>query len=271
MTSADITSDLPESRAIPRQWIVTGGQILLGLALLGAWEWGARAFGPLFFAPPLATAQRIVEMALNGKLLTDTIATLRVSALGFVIGCVVGVGLPFLLRLSERATQAIEPFIMASMGIPKYALTPWLILWFGIGDRPKVIVVTLFVFYIVFITVLAGVRGVDQRLISMARVVGASERTIDRKVIWVSILPFFFTGLKVALPRAVSAAIVGEFLVATEGIGFSIERARQLSDTTGVFAGIVVAVALVLLINAVVNALERRALKWRPTDRDMQI
>ena len=271
MTSADITSDLTESRAIPRQWIVTGGQILLGLALLGAWEWGARAFGPLFFAPPLATAQRIVEMALNGKLLTDTIATLRVSALGFVIGCAVGVGLPFLLRLSERATQAIEPFIMASMGIPKYALTPWLILWFGIGDRPKVIVVTLFVFYIVFITVFAGVRGVDQRLISMARVVGASERTIDRKVIWVSILPFFFTGLKVALPRAVSAAIVGEFLVATEGIGFSIERARQLSDTTGVFAGIVVAVALVLVINAIVNALERRALKWRPTDRDMQI
>jgi NitT/TauT family transport system permease protein len=271
MTSADITSDLRESRAIPRQWIVTGGQILLGLALLGAWEWGARAFGPLFFAPPLATARRIVEMAMNGQLLTDTIATLRVSALGFVIGCVCGIGLPFLLRLSERATQAIEPFIMASMGIPKYALTPWLILWFGIGDRPKVIVVTLFVFYIVFITVFAGVRGVDQRLVNMARVIGANERAIARKVIWVSLLPFFFTGLKVAMPRAVSAAIVGEFLVATEGIGFSIERARQLSDTTGVFAGIVVAVALVLLINAIVNALERRALKWRPTDRDMQI
>ena len=131
--------------------------------------------------------------------------------------------------------------------------------------------VTLFVFYIVFITVFAGIRGVDQRLINMARIVGASERTIARKVIWISLLPFFFTGLKIALPRAVSAAIVGEFLVATEGVGFSIERARQLSDTTGVFAGIVVAVALVLIINAVVNALERHALKWRPTDRDMQL
>ena len=160
---------------------------------------------------------------------------------------------------------------MASMGIPKYALTPWLILWFGIGDAPKTIVVTLFVFYIVFITVFAGVRGVDQRLINMARVIGASERTIARKVIWVALLPFFFTGLKVALPRAVSAAIVGEFLVAVEGVGFSIERARQLSDTTGVFAGIVVAVALVLIINVAVNALERHALKWRPTDRDMQL
>jgi NitT/TauT family transport system permease protein len=271
MSSVDITSELSAGHAIPRHWIVIGGRVLLGVALLAAWEWGARAFGPLFFAPPLATAQRIVEMAGNGKLLADIVATLRVSVTGFVIGCIVGIGLPFLLRLSPRVTAAVEPFILASMGIPKYALTPWLILWFGIGDAPKVIVVTLFVFYITFITVFAGIRGVDQRLVNMARIIGASERTIERKVIWISLLPFFFTGLKVALPRAVSAAIVGEFLVSVEGIGFSIERARQLSDTTGVFAGIVVAVTLVLIINAAVNALERRALKWRPTDRDMQI
>ena len=271
MSTADVTSEFSESHAIPRQWIVTGGRLALAVALLASWEWGARAFGPLFFAPPLATVQRIVEMAGNGKLLTDTVATLRVSVMGFVIGCTAGISLPFLLRLSPRAASAIEPFIMASMGVPKYALTPWLILWFGIGDAPKAIVVTLFVFYIVFITVFAGVRGVDQRLVNMARIIGASERTIARKVIWISLLPFFFTGLKVALPRAVSAAIVGEFLVAVEGVGFSIERARQLSDTTGVFAGIVVAVTLVLIINAVVNALERRALKWRPTDRDMQL
>jgi NitT/TauT family transport system permease protein len=271
MTSADIAAAHQDAPAISRKWIVIGGRIVLAIGLLRLWEWGARAFGPLFFAHPIATAQRIVEMEANGKLLVDTIATLRVSALGFVIGCVCGIGLPFLLRRSERATQAIEPFIMASMGIPKYALTPWLILWFGIGDAPKVVVVTLFVFYIVFITVFAGVRNVDQRLVNMARVIGASERTIARKVVWISLLPFFFTGRKVALPRAVSAAIVGEFLVATEGIGFSIERARQLSDTTGVFAGIVVAVALVLAINAVVNLLERRALRWRPVERDMQV
>jgi NitT/TauT family transport system permease protein len=271
MSSADIASAYSESRGIPRQWIVTGGRILLAVALLAAWDWGARAFGPLFFAPPLATAQRIAEMAMSGQLFIDILATMRVSVLGFVIGCICGIGLPFLLRLSARVTAAVEPFIMASQGIPKYALTPWLILWFGIGDAPKVIVVTLFTFYITFITVLAGIRGVDQRLINMARIIGANERSIARKVIWISVLPFFFTGLKVALPRAVSAAIVGEFLVATEGVGYSIEHARQLSDTTGVFAGIVVAVTLVLIINAVVNKLERRALRWRPLDRDMQL
>ncbi len=84
--------------------------------------------------------------------------------------------LPFLLRRSARATEAVEPYIMATMGIPKYALAPWLILWFGIGDMPKLVVVVLVVFYIVFITTFAGIRGVDQRLINMARVIGASER-----------------------------------------------------------------------------------------------
>ena len=87
----------------------------------------------------------------------------------------------------------------------------------------------------------------------MARIVGASETVIAREMIWKSLLPFFFTGLKVALPRAVSATIVGEFLVATEGVGHYIEHARQISDTTGVFAGIVIAMVLVLAINAVVE------------------
>jgi NitT/TauT family transport system permease protein len=271
MTNTEIAAGYSEPRAIPRQWIVIGGRILLALALLAAWEWAARALGPLFFAPPRATAERIMAMAASGQLVTDIVATMQVSAIGFAIGCACGVGLPFLLLPSPRAAAAIEPFIMAPQGVPKYALTPWLILWFGIGDAPKVIVVTLFVFYITFITVFAGIRGVDRRLIDMARVFGASERTIARKVIWISLLPFFFTGLKVALPRAVSAAIVGEFLVATQGVGYSIEHARQLSDTTGVFAGIVIAVTLVLIVNAIVNALERRALRWRPTDRDMQL
>src|SRR2546423_13113293 len=124
-------------------------------------------------------------------MLTDIEATLRVSALGFVIACVAGVLLPFLLRRSPRLTDAVEPYIMASMGIPKYALAPWLILWFGIGDLPKLVVVVLMVFYIIFITTFAGIRAVDRRLIDMARVAGAGEAVIAREIIWKSLLPFF--------------------------------------------------------------------------------
>jgi NitT/TauT family transport system permease protein len=271
MTDATLPIETPSEPIASHRWLIHGGRIALVLLLLLGWEYGARTLGPLFFAPPLATAQRLWEIALNGRMLTDIMATMRVALAGFAIAGIAGVLLPFLLRHSQRTTEAVEPAIMFTMGIPKYALAPWLILWFGIGDMPKLVVVALVVFYIVFITTLAGIRGVDRRLISMARVIGASERRISREIIWTSLLPFFFTGLKIAFPRAVSATIVGEFLVATEGVGRYIEGARQVSDTTGVFAGVVVALTLVLIINAIVNAIEKWSLRWRPVEREMEL
>jgi NitT/TauT family transport system permease protein len=272
MTHVQLTiTDASVDHAASRKWLVYGGRVALALALILAWEYGARTLGRLFFAPPLDVLQRLGELARSGQMFTDIAATLRVSAAGFVIAAVAGVLLPFLLRRSVRATEAVEPYILASMGIPKYALAPWLILWFGIGDLPKLVVVALVVFYILFITTFAGIRGVDQRLIKMARIIGASEQVISREIIWTSLLPFFFTGLKIAFPRAVSATIVGEFLVSTEGVGRYIEHARQVADTTGVFAGIVVAIVLVLAINGMVNLIERWALSWRPVERDMQL
>jgi NitT/TauT family transport system permease protein len=269
---ADIAIDTAlESSVAWRKWAVHGGRLIVAAAIILAWEYGARTFGQLFFAPPLDVLQRIIALALSGQMLTDIAATLRVAALGFAIAAICGVLLPFVLRRSLRLTEAVEPYIMASMGIPKYALAPWLILWFGIGDLPKLVVVALVVFYILFITTFAGIRGVDQRLINMARVIGASERVIAREIVWTSLLPFFFTGLKIAFPRAVSATIVGEFLVSTEGVGRYIEHARQVSDTTGVFAGVVIAIALVLAINGIVNLVERWALRWRPIEREMEL
>jgi NitT/TauT family transport system permease protein len=272
MTDVPTTmTDVSAGSAISRKWVIYGGRIVLTLALIAGWEYGARTLGPLFFAPPYETAQRLWTLAVSGQMFSDILATLRVAVAGFAIAGIAGVILPFLLRRSPRATEAVEPAIMFTMGIPKYALAPWLILWFGIGDMPKLVVVALVVFYIVFITTFAGIRGVDRRLISMARVIGASERRISREIIWTSLLPFFFTGLKIAFPRAVSATIVGEFLVSTEGVGRYIEGARQVSDTTGVFAGVVIALALVLVINAILNGIERWALRWRPVERDMEL
>jgi NitT/TauT family transport system permease protein len=272
MTDAQLALDCaPENSLAWRKLAVYGGRLALAAALIAGWEYGARTLGKLFFAPPLEVLKRIGDLAGSGQMVTDILTTMRVSVAGFAIAAVAGVLLPFLLRRSRRVTEAVEPYIMASMGIPKYALAPWLILWFGIGDLPKLVVVTLVVFYILFITTFAGIRGVDQRLINMARIIGANEKVIAREIIWTSLLPFFFTGLKIAFPRAVSATIVGEFLVSTEGVGRYIEHARQVSDTTGVFAGIVIAIALVLAINGLVNLIERWALSWRPVEREMEL
>jgi NitT/TauT family transport system permease protein len=272
VTSQDTALDLAQPTPLKwRRYAVTGGRIGLAALLLLGWKLGADMAGPLYVADPLKVFERIVADTLSGALIRDTYATLRLAAIGFAIGCFFGVALPFVLRRMPRLTNAVEPYIMASVGVPKYALVPLFILWFGIDDAPKLWLVGLLVFYPVFIAVFAGIRNVDRRLIDMARVVGASEARISREVIWNSLLPFFFAALKIALPRAVSAAIIGEFLVGNEGLGYMIEYARQNFDTTGVFAGIVVATALVLVINAVLVAIDRRFNAWRPTEREMEI
>ncbi len=254
-----------------RQYAVTAGRIALVVLLLAGWKLGADAAGPVYAADPVKVFQRIVGDTMSGVLLRHIYVTLRLAAIGFAIGCFFGVALPFVLRRLPRLTNAIEPYIMASVGVPKYALVPLFILWFGIDDAPKLWLVGLLVFYPVFIAVFAGIRNVDRRLVNMARVVGASEARISREVIWNSLLPFFFSALKIALPRAISAAIIGEFLVGNEGLGYMIEYSRQNFDTTGVFAGVAVATALVLVINAVLVRIDRRINAWRPTERDMEL
>jgi NitT/TauT family transport system permease protein len=269
MTTQDSALDLGAA-PLARPYRVPVGRLVLGLMLLVCWKVGADIAGPLYVADPLKVLQRIVADTGSGVLLRHIYVTLRLSVLGFALGCFLGVLLPFLLRRVPRLSDAIEPYIMASVGIPKYALVPLFILWFGIDDAPKLLLVGLLVFYPVFIAVFAGIRNVDRRLIDMARVVGASETRIAREVIWNSLTPFFFAALKIALPRAISAAIIGEFLVGNEGLGYLIESSRQNFDTIGVFTGIVVATALVLLINAIVVAIDRRLNAWRPADRDME-
>jgi NitT/TauT family transport system permease protein len=271
MTSHETTLVIPESS--PVRWgpyVITAGRIGLAVALLAAWKLGADAVGSLYAADPINVFRRIITDTLSGDLPRHVYVTLRLAATGFAIGCAFGVVLPFLLRRMPRLTGAVEPYIMASVGVPKYALVPLFILWFGIDDAPKLWLVGLLVFYPIFIAVFAGIRNVDRRLISMARVVGASEAAISREVIWNSLLPFFFAALKIALPRAISGAIIGEFLVGDEGLGYMIEHSRQSVDTTGVFTGVVLAIALVLVINAVLARVDRRLNAWRPVERHME-
>ena len=272
MTTQDGALELAEPSKVKwRQYAVTAGRIGLAVLLLLAWKIGAERAGPLYIADPVLVAQRIVTGVASGELLYHIYVTLRLSAIGFAIGCFFGVALPFVLRRMPRVTDAVEPYIMASVGVPKYALVPLFILWFGIDDAPKLWLIGFLVFYPVFIAVFAGIRNVDRRLVNMARVAGASEAMISREVIWNSLLSFFMASLKIALPRAVSAAIIGEFLVGNAGLGYLIEYSRQNFDTVGVFVGIVVATALVLIINAALVWLDRRVNAWRPTERDMQI
>jgi NitT/TauT family transport system permease protein len=268
MTVAALSS-LPHLRI--RHYLVPAGRIMLGIAIIVLWQFGTNIMGGDFLPSPWDTLERIGSLAWSGELFGDTAITFGEAAAGMVLGGAVGASLPFLLRLSPRLMTALDPLISAAFGMPKLALAPLFILWFGIGIGTKVVFVASIVFFLMFYNGLAGVLSVDPRLISTLRVAGAGEWVINREIVWNTAKPFLFSGLKIALPRALSGAVVGEFIAADRGLGWYIQNARSLNDTTGVLAGAVIVTVLVMAVNAGLRRVQTRSLAWRPIAGDMTL
>jgi NitT/TauT family transport system permease protein len=251
--------------------LVPVGRIAVGIAFLALWQLGSNAMGRDWLPGPVDTLARIWELAVSGQLARDTLVTFAEATAGMILGGAAGALLPFLLRLSPRLMTALDPLISAAFGVPKLALAPLFILWFGIGITTKVVFVGSIVFFLLFYNGLAGILSVDQRLVSMLRVAGASEWVISREIVWNTTKPFLFSGLKIALPRALSGAVVGEFIAADAGLGWYIQHARSINDTTGVLAGAAIVTVLVIAVNAALQRVQARSLAWRPVAKDMAI
>jgi ABC-type nitrate/sulfonate/bicarbonate transport system permease component len=251
--------------------LVPLGRVAVGIAGILLWQLASKAMGAEWLPGPAAVTARIWQLTVSGELARDTLVTFWEAAAGMVLGGAAGAALPFILRLSPRLMTALDPLISAGFGLPKLALAPLFILWFGIGITTKVVFVASIVFFLMFYNGLAGILSVDPRLIAMLRVSGASEWVVSREVVWNTAKPFLFSGLKIALPRALSGAVVGEFIAADSGLGWYIQNERSLNDPTGVVAGAVVVTVLVMVVNAVLQRIQARSLSWRPVAKDMAI
>jgi len=251
--------------------VIVGGRVLVGVAGLVLWQLAQWVLGAEWISGPVDVLQRMAEITVNGQLVRHTAATLMEAAFGFVLGGGAGILLPFALRLSPRLTAALDPFFAAALGVPKLALAPLLILWFGIGIFSKVVFVAAVVFFFLFFNTLAGVRSMEPRLAAAVRVFGGREWTVTREIAWHTALPYVFAGLKVALPRAISAAVVGEFIASDRGLGYYINNARAMADTVGLFTGVAVVTLLVLAIDAALERLQARSLAWRPLAREIGV
>jgi NitT/TauT family transport system permease protein len=251
--------------------VIAGGRVAVGLLALALWQAAHHALGAEWLSSPADIVRRTAEITASGELLRHTVATLTEAAGGFLLGGGAGILLPFALRLSPRLTAALDPFFAAALGVPKLALAPLLILWFGIGIISKVVFVAAVVFFFLFFNTQAGVRALDPRLAAAVRVLGGREWTVTREIAWHTALPYMFAGLKVALPRAISAAVVGEFIAADRGLGYYINNARSMADPVGLFTGVALVTLLVLAIDAALERLQARSLAWRPLARDVGV
>jgi NitT/TauT family transport system permease protein len=245
-------------------------RVAIGVLFLLAWEWASRAgaLDSFFFSRPSDVALRVWRWTSSGAIWPHLLTTFLEAALSFAIGGLFGVVSGFALARAPFLAAVLNPYIRIANALPRVVLAPIFLLWFGLGIWSKIALGVTVVFFVVFFNTFRGVREVDRVIIDNARMLGATERQLIRHVLIPSALTWIFSSLHVSIGLAIIAVVVGEYLGASRGIGYLIAQAEGVFDTTGVFAGITVLSAGVLMVGIAVDRLERRLLHWKPERSD---
>ncbi|MGH9322373.1 MAG: ABC transporter permease [Vicinamibacteria bacterium] len=244
---------------------VLAGQLVLFALLMGSWSLvSGRLVDPIFLSDPESVATAFWTLLIDGSLLFHLRFTLVEMTLGYALGASSGVLAAVLISALPGAEAVARPFALAGYGVPKIALAPLLIAWFGIGILPKVVLAATMVFFIVYFTTLSGIASIDPELRATIRVMSPSRAAVLLKLTLPSTVPYIATALRISLPAALIGAIIGELLSSNRGVGYLISAASTRYDAAQVFAGIASLLLFVLLMNAIVSLLERSLLRWRP-------
>ena len=246
-------------------------QLMVAVVALSLWQFlttvpvfGKILLPPFFFSNPVDVASQIVKWFTSGVIWKHLMITLLESLLAFVIGSVGGVLVGFWFARQPRVAAVFDPYVKMINALPRVVLAPIFALWLGFGIWSKVALGVTLVFFIVFFNVYQGVKEVSPTVLANARMLGMNERQLMRHVYWPSALSWMFSSLHTSVGFAVVGAVVGEYLGSAAGLGYIIQQAEGTFDVAGVFAGMFVLAAFVILIDTLVSAIENRLLVWRP-------
>ena len=246
-------------RSVPALAVVT----LVGL--VAVWQAGASAgwFSSQFLSPPIAILRALLHLAQSGELWRHVSASLQRLAIGWSLGTVCGIALGFGVGISTWVRAPGMAVVSALFPIPKIALVPLFIIWFGIGEGSKIATLALGVFFPTVINTASGVDNVARSLVRMGQAFGLSDWAILRKIIWPGALPAILSGFRVTSSIAIVLLVAAEMIGAQEGIGAFVLQAGNLYDVDNLLAGIVVLSVLGLTVAWVLGRLERALLGWR--------
>lgn len=231
---------------------------------LAMWEFIPRAFDvPTIYFPSLsAVLQALLDPAAVPLYLENSLVTLGEAMAGLAIGASLGFLCGILLAEVDVFRRTFYPYIVAFESIPKVAIAPLLLIWFGFGIESKIVVVALLTFFPLLINTMSGFKNVDPAQIEMMRVNGASRGQIRRKVVLPSALPQIFTGFEVAVVLSTLGAIVAEFVGGQSGLGVLIVQAQFQMNTPAVFALLLILGAIGIVLNVLVRLLRRKLIHW---------
>ncbi len=250
-------------------------QVLVAVVCIAMWQllstvpvFGKILLPPFFFSNPVDVFSQIVKWFVSGVIWKHLAITLWESILAFVIGSVGGVLVGFWFARQPLVAAVFDPYVKMANALPRVVLAPIFALWLGLGIWSKVALGVTLVFFIVFFNVYQGVKEVSRTVLDNGRMLGMSERQLMQHVYWPSALSWMFSSLHTSVGFAVVGAVVGEYLGSAAGLGYLIQQAEGVFDVAGVFAGMFVLSAFVILIDFGVTLAERRLLVWRPTASD---
>jgi len=251
---------------------VLAWRIVLVLGVVGTWQLASgRWVNPLFISSPLDVARRFAELAAGGKLAFHASYTAFHALAGFALGALAGTIVGLVLGRCQRLAIILDPFLMGFYSLPKIALAPLFILWFGVGTEMKVLFVAVVVFLLVFLNTYTGVRQVSREQVTILRLMQATEAQILRKVVLPSAVTWMFTGLRLSVPYALIGAIMGEMLASNRGLGYVLSNATAQFDTAGAFAGLVAIIAMAVVLNTAVRLAERLAMPWKESESQREL
>jgi NitT/TauT family transport system permease protein len=239
-------------------------RLFLVLIVLAAWEGAIRVFEvPAYIVPTpskvcVALYRGVVSMLYVRNLWSTIVETL----LGFVAGSVVALVLGTLIALSRRCEYFLYPFILMFQSMPKVALAPLIIIWFGLGVSSKIAQAGLTAFFPLMVNTIAGLRSADEDRVALMRSLDASEMQIFRMVRLPGAMPFIFAGLEVAMMLSLIGAIVAEFVGAQKGLGVLLLSMTFTMDTAGQFSVLFVLSLLGLILHGSIVAVRKRMLFW---------
>lgn len=245
--------------------VVVGGFFLLWEIASGRW------IEPFLISSPSKIWLAFVYALQSGDLTTHTWVTFQEIGIGFPIGAITGIWVGYLFGRSKALAEIFEPIIIALYGVPRTALAPLFIVWLGIGIWSKVGVVFILVFFLNFFNTYSGMKQLDQEFVDLARLMGAGRWRLSFRVILPAVSPYILTGFKTSIPFSVIGAITGEFIAATEGLGFFIRQAAGVFRTADVFVGIAVLMFLVIVMNKIADLIERRVLRWQTQTESVRV
>jgi len=232
-------------------------------AILGLWQFAVTDALLPYFSRPSLIAAKLYELLTHQDIYRHISVTLAEITMGYALGAVIGLSLGFILGRSQFLSAALQPYIIGLYSIPKIALAPVFIVWLGLGIASKVAVVFVASFFLVFFNTYSGLISINEELVRLARLMGASWPQTVTRVILPAAAPQIFLGLRTAVPYAVIGAVIGEYIGSSEGLGYFILYASQTYDAAALFAGIIILVAIVFLANFGLNWLEGRVIRWR--------